>query len=268
MKPYSDLIQKILDKGEPSLDRTGTGTISLFGEQMRFNLRETFPLLTLKKTSFKNIAVELLWMIDGCHDMEYLALHGCTIWDEWKNEEGNLGPIYGAQWRAWEVDNGSRPPIDQLQDVIDRIKANPYDRRLIVSAWNVGALNRMMLPPCHMMFQFYVRNGELSCQMYQRSCDMFLGVPYNIASYALLTHMVAHITGLKVGDFIWCGGDVHLYNNHIEQAKEMLTRDHLPLPTLSILTDPSLRFIDDFDLTDFELKGYNAHAAIRAPISV
>lgn len=263
---YLNLMKKIMREGADKTDRTGTGTKSIFGHQMRFDLREGFPLLTTKKTHLKAIIYELIWFIKGDTNIKYLNDNGVTIWDEWADENGNLGPIYGYQWRSWPAANGKY--IDQLQQVIETLKNNPDSRRIIISAWNVGDLEKMKLPPCHCFFQFYVANGELSCQLYQRSCDTFLGVPFNIASYALFTMMIAQVTGLKAGEFIWTGGDTHIYNNHFEQVKTQLERekDIRPMPTMKI--NPNVKKIEDFKFEDFELIGYDPHPTIKAPIAV
>lgn len=264
MRQYLDLLQFLLENGVHKADRTGTGTISVFGYQMRFDLQQGFPLLTTKKLHFKSIAYELLWFLRGESNVQYLRDHGVTIWDEWANEQGELGPVYGVQWRSWHGADGQ--VIDQISQVIEQIKTNPNSRRLIVSAWNVAELNKMALHPCHVLFQFYVVNGRLSCQLYQRSADVFLGVPFNIASYALLTMMIAQVTGLQPGEFIHTLGDTHLYLNHIEQARLQLTRSPYPLPTLKI--NPDVQSIFDFDYEDFQLMNYQYHPSIKAPISV
>jgi thymidylate synthase len=264
MRAYLDLLQHILDHGAQKDDRTGTGTLSEFGYQMRFNLQEGFPLLTTKKLHLRSIIYELLWFIAGDTNVRYLQDNGVRIWNEWADEDGNLGPVYGAQWRAWRTAGGQT--IDQLTQVIQQIQANPNSRRLIVSAWNVGELESMALPPCHALFQFYVVDNVLSCQLYQRSADVFLGVPFNIASYALLTLMIAQVTGLKAGDFVHTFGDVHLYRNHIESARLQLTRSPYPLPQLKI--NPDVNTIFDFKYEDFELLNYQAHPHIKAEVSV
>lgn len=264
MQQYLDLLQRVLDDGARKQDRTGTGTLSVFGHQMRFDLNRGFPLLTTKKLHLKSIVYELLWFLRGDTNVRYLREHGVTIWDEWANREGELGPIYGAQWRAWPTPDGRH--IDQISRVLQEIKRNPDSRRLIVSAWNVGEIERMALPPCHALFQFHVAAGQLSCQLYQRSADIFLGVPFNIASYALLTMMMAQVTGLKYGEFVHTLGDAHLYLNHIEQAREQLTRTPRPLPTMRI--DPTRTSLFEFDYQDFELLNYEPHPAIKAPIAV
>ncbi len=264
MKQYHDLMQHVLTHGAIKTDRTGTGTISVFGHQMRFDLDQGFPLLTTKKLHTKSIIHELLWFLKGSTNIQYLKENGVSIWDEWADENGNLGPVYGYQWRSWPKPNGEK--IDQITQVIDMIKNNPDSRRLIVSAWNVADINQMKLPPCHAFFQFYVADGKLSCQLYQRSADIFLGVPFNIASYALLLMMVAQVCNLKVGDFIHTLGDAHLYSNHIEQAKLQLTRDFKPLPKMKI--NPEIKSIFDFKFEDFELTDYNPHPHIKAAVAV
>ncbi len=264
MKQFHDLMQHVLDAGATKTDRTGTGTISVFGYQMRFNLQEGFPLLTTKKLHTKSIIHELLWFLKGDTNINYLKDNGVSIWDEWADSEGNLGPVYGYQWRNWPTPNGGH--IDQITQVIDMIKKNPDSRRLIVSAWNVADINNMKLPPCHAFFQFYVADGKLSCQLYQRSADIFLGVPFNIASYALLTMMVAQVCDLQVGDFVHTLGDAHLYSNHIEQAKLQLSRDFRPLPELKI--NKNVKSIFDFKFEDFELINYNPHPHIKAAVAV
>ena len=264
MKAYLDLMRHVLERGEPKSDRTGTGTLSVFGWQMRFNLNEGFPLVTTKKLHLRSIIHELLWFLQGSTNVAYLRDNGVTIWDEWANEQGELGPVYGHQWRNWPAANGST--IDQITDVVDRIRRDPSSRRLIVSAWNVADLPKMALAPCHAFFQFHVAGGRLSCQMYQRSADIFLGVPFNIASYALLTHMVAQQCDLQPGDFIWTGGDCHLYLNHLDQARTQLEREPFPLPRLTILRRPDSIF--DYRFEDFEISGYQSHPHIKAPVAV
>lgn len=264
MKQYLDLLDYILAEGVKKDDRTGTGTISAFGYQMRFNLKEGFPLVTTKKIHLKSIIYELLWFLQGATNVEYLQKHGVRIWNEWADEQGELGPIYGAQWRAWKTVDGSY--IDQISSVIEQISTNPDSRRLIVSAWNVGEIDKMSLPPCHAFFQFYVVNGELSCQLYQRSADVFLGVPFNIASYALLTMMVAQVCDLALGEFVHTLGDAHLYLNHLEQAKIQLSRQ--PYPSPQLLINPNVKSINDFSYDDFELVNYQAHPHIKAAISI
>ena len=264
MKTYLQLIEHILHGGIEKSDRTGTGTLSVFAYQMRFNLAEGFPLVTTKKLHMRSIVHELLWFLRGDTNIAYLNEHGVTIWNEWANEKGELGPVYGRQWRSWPTPDGRT--IDQLSEVLQQIKVNPDSRRLIVSAWNVGELDKMALAPCHAFFQFYVANNRLSCQLYQRSADVFLGVPFNIASYALLTHMVAQQCNLEVGEFIWTGGDCHLYMNHLEQAKTQLQREPLPLPQLLIKHKPASLF--DYSFDDFEFTNYQSHPAIKAPIAI
>jgi thymidylate synthase len=264
MKQYHDLLQYLLDHGAPKTDRTGTGTRSVFGWQMRFDLRDGFPLVTTKKLHLKSIVHELLWFLSGDTNVRYLREHGVTIWDEWADADGELGPVYGAQWRRWKAADGRE--IDQIQRAVDLLRTDPDSRRIIVNAWNVGELGRMALTPCHALFQFYVAGGRLSCQLYQRSADVFLGVPFNIASYALLTHMVAQQVDLDVGEFIWTGGDTHLYVNHVEQARTQLAREPYPLPRLQIGRRPPSIF--DYRYDDFEFVGYQAHPAIKAPIAV
>jgi len=264
MTPYLELLRLVLENGKFKADRTGTGTYSLFGAQKRFDLRNNFPLLTTKKLHVKSIIYELLWFLRGDTNVKYLNDHGVTIWDEWADADGNLGRVYGAQWCDWRATDGRS--INQIDSVIHAIKKNPDSRRLIVSAWNVGEIDQMALPPCHAMFQFFVQDGELSCQLYQRSADLFLGVPFNIASYALLTMMVAQVCGLKPGDFVHTFGDLHLYSNHLEQAKLQLTREPRPLPTMKL--NPAVKNIHDFKFEDFELVGYEPHPGIKAPIAV
>ncbi|KTD42679.1 thymidylate synthase [Legionella parisiensis] len=264
MKTYLNLLEHILQHGAQKTDRTGTGTLSVFGYQMRFDLCQGFPLVTTKKLHMRSIVHELLWFLQGDTNIAYLNENGVSIWDEWADSNGDLGPIYGKQWRSWPTADGRT--IDQLSDIIQQIKTNPDSRRLLVSAWNVGELDQMALMPCHALFQFYVANKTLSCQLYQRSADVFLGVPFNIASYSLLTHMVAQQCNLNVGDFIWTGGDCHLYLNHLEQARTQLDREPLPLATLNIKRNPQSLFEYVYD--DFEFLNYQSHPAIKAPIAV
>lgn len=264
MKQYQELLQRILDTGVRKEDRTGTGTLSVFAHQMRFNLQEGFPLLTTKKLHTKSIIHELLWFLKGDTNTAYLHDNKVTIWDEWADENGDLGPIYGKQWRAWEAKDGR--VIDQIGELIEQIKKTPDSRRLLVSAWNVGDLDKMALPPCHIIFQFYVANNRLSCQLYQRSADVFLGVPFNIASYALLTHMIAQVCGLDVGEFIHTTGDTHLYLNHIEQARLQLTRTPYQLPTLKL--NESITDINDFKYEDIAIENYESHPHIKASVAV
>ncbi|MBX7050436.1 MAG: thymidylate synthase [Flavobacteriales bacterium] len=264
MKQYHDLLQHLLDHGTEKSDRTGTGTLSVFGYQMRFNLQDGFPLLTTKKLHTKSIIHELLWFLKGDTNIKYLKDHGVSIWDEWADENGNLGPVYGYQWRSWPNPDGTS--TDQIQKLIDGLKRNPDSRRHIVSAWNPSFIDQMALPPCHCLFQFYVADGKLSCQLYQRSCDTFLGVPFNIASYALLTMMVAQVCDLKPGEFVWTGGDVHLYSNHVEQARLQLTRDFRQLPTLKI--NPDVKDLFAFTFEDFALENYDPHPHIKAAVAV
>lgn len=264
MKQYHDLIKTVLDNGVKKDDRTGTGTISMFGYQMRFNLQEGFPLLTTKKLHTRSIFHELLWFLKGDTNIQYLKDNKVTIWDEWADENGNLGPVYGKQWRSWETADGRT--IDQITNVIEQIKKNPNSRRLLVVAFNPGDVDKMALPPCHAFFQFYVAEGKLSCQLYQRSADIFLGVPFNIASYALLTHMIAQVCNLEVGEFIHTLGDAHLYLNHLEQAQLQLTRDFRPLPQLKL--NPEVKNIFDFKYEDIEIIGYDPHPAIKAEVAV
>ncbi len=264
MRAYLDLLQHVLDHGQTKSDRTGTGTTSVFGAQVRYDLRRGFPVLTTKKLHLRSIIHELLWFLRGETNVRYLRENGVTIWDEWADAEGNLGRVYGAQWRDWRAADGRS--IDQIADVIAQIKKNPDSRRLIVSAWNPGEIGAMALPPCHALFQFYVADGELSCQLYQRSADIFLGVPFNVASYALLTLMVAQVCGLQPREFIHTFGDLHLYSNHVEQARLQLSREPRPLPTMRL--NPEVREITDFRNEDFTLEGYDPHPAIKAPIAV
>jgi thymidylate synthase len=264
MKPYLDLMRHVLEHGSRKDDRTGTGTLSVFGWQMRFNLAEGFPLVTTKKCHLRSIIHELLWFLQGDTNIRYLKENGVSIWDEWADENGNLGPVYGHQWRSWPKPEGGT--IDQISEVVKALKTNPDSRRIIVSAWNVADLDRMALAPCHAFFQFYVADGKLSCQLYQRSADIFLGVPFNIASYALLTLMMAQVTGLQPGDFVHTLGDAHLYLNHLDQAREQLSREPRPLPTMAL--NPDVRDIFAFRFEDFTLSGYDPHPAIRAPVAV
>ena len=264
MKAYLDLVQHIMDTGATKTDRTGTGTISIFGHQMRFDLREGFPMVTTKKLHLKSIVHELLWFLQGDTNIKYLKDNGVGIWDEWADADGNLGPVYGKQWRRWEGADGKI--YDQIADVLRQLKTNPDSRRMIVSAWNVADLPHMALSPCHALFQFYVANGRLSCQLYQRSADVFLGVPFNIASYALLTMMMAQVTGFEYGDFVHTFGDVHLYSNHMEQAKLQLSRTPYPLPTMKI--NPDVKDLFAFRYEDFTLEGYQCHPGIKAPVAV
>lgn len=264
MQAYLDLLRKILAEGNEKTDRTGTGTRSLFGYQMRFDLSEGFPLLTTKKLHIKSIIHELLWFLKGDTNIAYLRANGVKIWDEWADPNGDLGPVYGRQWRSWPTPDGRQ--IDQIQQVLDTIRQNPDSRRIVVSAWNVAELDQMALCPCHCLFQFYVAKGRLSCQLYQRSADVFLGVPFNIASYALLTHMIAHVSGLQAGEFIHTFGDVHLYNNHVDQAMEQLSRTPQALPGLKI--NPSVTDLYGFRYEDFEIIGYHPEPAIKAPVAV
>jgi thymidylate synthase len=264
MQQYLDLMRHVRDHGVRKDDRTGTGTLSVFGRQMRFDLARGFPVLTTKKLHLRSIIHELLWFLKGDTNVKYLRDNGVTIWDEWADKDGNLGPVYGAQWRSWPTRDGKT--IDQIADVIARIRKNPDSRRLIVTAWNPADVDKMALPPCHCLFQFYVANGKLSCQLYQRSADIFIGVPFNIASYALLTHVVAHVTGLKAGELVHTLGDAHLYLNHLDQANEQLSRVPLPLPRLIIKRE--VKEIDAFRYEDFEITGYQSHPHIAAPVAV
>jgi thymidylate synthase len=267
MRQYHDLLRLVLEKGQPRIDRTGTGTLSVFGAQTRFDLRTDgpgFPLLTTKKLHIKSIVYELLWFLRGDTNVRYLNEHGVKIWDEWADQTGDLGRVYGAQWRDWRGANDVR--VDQIDNLITQINSNPQSRRLIVSAWNPAEIDEMALPPCHLLFQFYVQDGELSCQLYQRSADLFLGVPFNIASYSLLTMMVAQVVGLTPGDFVHTFGDLHLYKNHLEQAHEQLSRDCRSLPRMKL--NPGVKNIHDFKFEDFELVGYDPHPSIKAPIAV
>ena len=272
MKQYRDLVEHIMTTGVKKEDRTGTGTLSTFGYQMRFNLAEGFPLVTLKRTFFKGVLHELLWFLKGDTNIQYLLDHNIHIWDEWADIDGHLGPVYGAQWRSWETTSVDADGtiqttfIDQISELVEQIKTNPDSRRLIVNAWNVGKLSEMALPPCHMFFQFYVAEGKLSCQLYQRSADTFLGVPFNIASYALLVHMIAQVTDLEVGEFIHTIGDAHLYLNHMEQVQLMLSRESLPLCQIKL--NPKIKNIFDFTYEDFELLNYTSHPAIKAEVAI
>lgn len=264
MRQYLELMRHVRDHGARKSDRTGTGTLSVFGYQMRFDLADGFPAVTTKKLHFRSIICELLWFLRGDTNTGYLHERGVSIWDEWADEQGNLGPVYGYQWRSWPAPDGRH--IDQISKVLEQLRRNPDSRRLIVSAWNVADLDKMALQPCHAFFQFYVANGRLSCQLYQRSADVFLGVPFNICSYALLTHMLAQQTGLQPGEFIWTGGDCHLYLNHLEQVDEQLARKPYPLPTLVIKRKPPTLF--DYVYEDFEIANYQSHPAIKAPVAV
>ena len=264
MQQYHQLLQTILDQGVEKTDRTGTGTISIFGYQMHFNLQEGFPLVTTKKIHLKSVVHELLWFLKGSTNLAYLKENGVSIWNEWADADGNLGPVYGYQWRSWPKPDGGH--IDQLGQVISSLKSNPDSRRLIISAWNVADVERMALPACHVLFQFYVADGKLSCQLYQRSADVFLGVPFNIASYALLTHMVAQVAGLDVGEFIWTGGDTHIYLNHLEQVQTQLSREPKALPKLVL--NPAINNIDQFSFEDIQVEGYEPWPAIKAPVAV
>ena len=264
MRQYHELLRHVREHGARKTDRTGTGTLSVFGHQMRFDLREGFPLVTTKKIHLKSVVHELLWFLRGETNTAYLREHGVTIWDEWADAEGNLGPVYGKQWRSWPTPDGGS--IDQMTEVLQQLRTQPDSRRIIVSAWNVGELKQMALMPCHAFFQFYVADGRLSCQLYQRSADIFLGVPFNIASYALLTHLVAAQTDLAVGDFVWTGGDCHLYLNHLEQADLQLSREPLPLPELVLHRRPESLF--EYRYEDIEFRNYQCHPAIRAPVAV
>lgn len=261
--PYEDLLRDVLENGTPKSDRTGTGTRSVFGRQIRFDLADSFPLITTKRVHFKSVAVELLWFLRGESNIDYLREHGVTIWDEWANEQGDLGPVYGVQWRSWPTPDGGH--IDQISNLLEELRSNPDSRRHIVSAWNVADIPDMALAPCHAFFQFYVADGKLSCQLYQRSADMFLGVPFNIASYSLLTLMLAQQVGLEPGEFVWTGGDCHIYDNHVEQVTEQLKREALPYPKLEIAPRASLF---DYEFSDFTVVGYEHHPAIKAPVAV
>jgi len=264
MKAYLDLVQRVLEEGVRKGDRTGTGTLSIFGAQLRFDLSEGFPLVTTKRVHLKSIVHELLWFLAGDTNVRYLQANGVTIWDEWADANGDLGPVYGKQWRSWATPDGGT--IDQISQVLDEIRSNPNSRRMIVTAWNPADLEKMALAPCHCLFQFHVADGRLSCQLYQRSADIFLGVPFNIASYALLTHMIAHVTGLKPGEFIHSFGDAHLYINHLDQAREQLTREPRKLPTLRL--NPAVKSLFDFQYEDISVEGYDPHAPIKAPVAV
>ena len=264
MRPYLDLMQQVLTNGAKKNDRTGTGTLSVFGAQLRFDLNAGFPLLTTKKVHLKSIIHELLWFLKGDTNIKYLKDNGVGIWDEWADAQGNLGPVYGYQWRSWPAPDGSH--IDQISQVLEQLRKNPDSRRMIVSAWNVADLDKMALMPCHAFFQFYVANGKLSCQLYQRSADIFLGVPFNIASYALLTMMIAQVCGLKLGDFVHTFGDTHLYTNHLEQTREQLSRQPRKLPTMRL--NPAVKNLFDFTYADFTLENYDPHPAIKAPVAV
>ncbi len=264
MQPYLHLLRHILDFGVEKRDRTGVGTLSVFGHQMRFDLAAGFPLVTTKKVHFKSIAYELLWFLRGDTNVAYLRDNGVTIWDEWADERGELGPVYGYQWRSWPAPDGRA--IDQMSRLMEGLRQNPDSRRHVVSAWNPADIDKMALPPCHILFQFYVAGGKLSCQLYQRSCDTFLGLPFNIASYALLTEMVARQCGLQPGEFVWTGGDVHIYSNHLEQVRSQLTREPYPLPRLEILRTPSSLF--DYRYEDFRISGYQAHPHIKGQVAV
>lgn len=264
MKQYHDLLKHVMDNGTDRSDRTGTGTRSVFGYQMRFNLQDGFPLMTTKKVYWKGVVYELLWFLKGDTNTKYLVDHNVHIWDEWANGNGYLGRVYGAQWRDWQTPLGES--VDQIKNVIRSIQTNPDSRRHMVVAWNPGEIQLMALPPCHCLFQFYVANGELSCQLYQRSCDVFLGLPFNIASYSLLTHMIAKMSGLKVGEFVWTGGDIHIYHNHFDQVREQLSRKPRSLPRLEI--NKLYSNIEDYDYCNFELYEYNPHPTIKAPIAV
>jgi thymidylate synthase len=264
LRNYLDLLQDVLDHGVAKEDRTGTGTLSVFGRQLRYDLSEGFPLVTTKRVHLKSVVHELLWFLKGETNIRYLKENGVSIWNEWADENGDLGPVYGSQWRAWETPDGRT--IDQIQQVVEGIKRNPDSRRHLVSAWNVSVIDEMKLPPCHFVFQFYVAQGRLSCMLTMRSVDTFLGLPFNIASYALLTHMIAQQCDLEVGEFIWSGGDVHIYSNHLDQVKLQLSRDPLPIPRLNILRKPESIF--DYTFDDFEFAGYEHHPPIKAPVAV
>ncbi len=264
MNQYEDFLKYVFENGVEKTDRTGTGTVSMLGGQLRFDLNEGFPLITTKKVHFKSVVYELLWFLKGDTNTKYLTDNGVRIWNEWADENGDLGPVYGKQWRSWEGTNGKT--IDQIQNVLDTLKSNPDSRRMIVNAWNVGELDQMALTPCHCLFQFYVADGKLSCQLYQRSADMFLGVPFNIPSYALLTLMIAQECGLEVGEFVHTFGDAHIYSNHFDQVKEQLSRDVRPYPKIKL--NPNIKSIFDFEYEDFELIGYDPHPRISAPVAV
>ncbi len=264
MQQYNDLLRHVMQHGTKKEDRTGTGTVSVFGYQMRFDLQKGFPLVTTKKVHTRSIIHELLWFLKGDTNIKYLKDNGVSIWDEWADDNGNLGPVYGYQWRSWPSASGEH--IDQISQLIDQIKKNPDSRRLLVNAWNVSEISKMKLPPCHILFQFYVADGKLSCQLYQRSADLFLGVPFNIASYALLTHMVAQVCGLEVGEFIHTLGDAHIYSNHFDQVNLQLTREPLPLPTLKL--NPEVKNIFDFTYEDIAIENYQSHPAIKAAVAV
>ena len=264
MKQYLDLMRHVRDNGTVKGDRTGTGTVSVFGHQMRFDLSEGFPLVTTKKLHLRSIIHELLWFLMGDSNIRYLTENGVSIWDDWADENGDLGPVYGVQWRKWPTPDGRT--VDQISQIMQQLRQTPDSRRIMLSAWNVGEIENMALPPCHCLFQFYVADGKLSCQLYQRSCDIFLGVPFNIASYALLTHMLAQQADLDVGDFVWTGGDCHLYSNHLEQADEQLSRDMLPLPQLQINRRPDSIFEYQYD--DFDILNYESHPHIKAAVAV
>ena len=264
MKQYLDLMRHVRDNGTVKSDRTGTGTVSVFGHQMRFDLSEGFPLVTTKKLHLRSIIHELLWFLTGDSNIQYLKDNGVSIWDDWADENGDLGPVYGVQWRKWPTPDGGS--VDQIAQIMQQLRETPDSRRIMLSAWNVGEIENMALPPCHCLFQFYVADGKLSCQLYQRSCDIFLGVPFNIASYALLTHMLAQQADLAVGDFVWTGGDCHLYSNHLQQADEQLSREPLPLPQLAIKRQPDSIF--DYKYEDFEILNYESHPHIKAAVAV
>ena len=264
MQQYEDFLKHVFENGSTKTDRTGTGTVSVFGGQLRFDLSESFPLITSKKVHFKSVVYELLWFLKGDTNIKYLTDNGVKIWNEWADENGNLGPVYGKQWRSWEGADGKT--YDQIKTVLETLKKNPDSRRMIVNAWNVGELDQMALTPCHCLFQFYVANGKLSCQLYQRSADLFLGVPFNIASYALLTLMMAQECGLQPGEFVHTFGDAHIYSNHFEQVKEQLGREPRPYPTIKL--NPEIKSVFDFDYNDFELENYNPHPRISAPVAV